>query len=187
MARLRNRAHDTIGVVTTLTTIVPVIAGHESDLRATLDGLPEGPASPFALLERTHFARLQLIEGFGTMSRRASATSPLPTYLVCSACLDGDIRSYALDLHERFGPLVDSIWGHTIGSPGRDDGEAFADWLLAHRIAHTFSWGTTPWATAIEVREAVSLRRRLATFAVEHGTADAATLRRAFDQSFATT
>jgi hypothetical protein len=185
MAWLRNRAHDTVGVVTTLTTIVPVISGHEDDLRATLDGLSVGEASPFALLERTHFARFQLIDGFGTVSRRASADSPLPTYLVCSACLDGDIRSYALELHQRFGTLVDDIWGHTVGCPGHDDGEAFVDWLLAHRIAHTFSWGTTPWGTAVEVREAVSLRRRLAAFAVDHGgTTDGLALRHAFDRAF---
>jgi len=47
MGEVRNR----VGTAYALTVFTPIIAGHEEELRAHIEGLPTGPESPLARLD----------------------------------------------------------------------------------------------------------------------------------------
>jgi hypothetical protein len=145
-----------------LSVLTPVLPDRREALAATLAGLPDGEASPLACVPGTHFARWVLAPSL----RRRTDLGAGTACLVFAVEFDHrSAREYLEDLCRRVPDEADVVWRHCAGYPGALD-YRFVSWLLGHRIEPGFSIVAFPSATVAEIREALALRERVATFAV---------------------
>jgi hypothetical protein len=159
-----------------LSVLTPVLPNRRDALAATLADLPDGEASPLARVPGTHFARWVLAP---SLRRRTDLGAG-------SACLvfavEFDHRSageYLEDLCRRLPDEAALVWRHCARYPGAVD-HRFVSWLLEHRIEPGFSIVAFPSATVAEIREALVLRERVATFALAAQRMPAERLRQAW-------
>lgn len=172
---------DRSGQASALTCFCPITSGRD-ELEQYLRALPRGPESPVARLPRTHLARWVVID-------RLPGDAPEPDrldrpYLLFTACVDGDARSYARELAERLRPELDAIWGRCAGYPGSADPAAFADWLLAHHVRTSFFVSAYPKATVQDVHNALAAREQILGFALRAQSMDAQGRLDAFRSTF---
>ena len=161
--------------------LAPVLAGHEGELRRTLEALPDEELSPLARVRGLHFARWVIVPDlvYGAEPQRPDRLErPL---LVFTSSFDGTPRDHVDALIEGLGDTADAVWTHCEGWPGRDAG---ADWLLAHRVRTGLFVAGYPHATVAEVRHALRSRERLLSLAEQTQGADAETVRRRFIEEF---
>jgi hypothetical protein len=145
-----------------LCVLTPVLPDRREALTATLAGLPDGEASPLARVPGTHFARWVQAPSL----RRRTALGADTACLVFGVEFDhGSAPEYLEDLCRRLPDEADLVWRNCAGYPGSVD-RRFVPWLLAHRVEPGFSIVAFPSATVAEVREALALRERVATFAL---------------------
>lgn len=119
-----------------LTVVVPLDDGN---VHAPL---PLPPASVFATVPHTHFARVVHFAYGGRL------------YALFSAAFDGPQDQYLETLVSKLGASADEIWMRCEGYPGHVDAAALCDWLAAHRLAPSMllaSNATTPVERIIEV------------------------------------
>ena len=156
---------DRSGQATALTTFVPIVPDREDELRAYLRALPRGSESPLARLPRTHVARWVIID-------RLPADPPNPDtldsrYLLFTASVDGDMRSYLRELCAELHDEAERIWSSCEGFPGVEDDDAFAGWILDHHVKTTFFFAAYGDATVGEVRNSLAAREQLLRFALK--------------------
>ncbi|MFL5836019.1 MAG: hypothetical protein ACJ76K_05455 [Solirubrobacteraceae bacterium] len=142
--------------------LTPLLPDRREALAATLAGLPDGEDSPLARVPGTHFARWVRAPSL----RRRTDLGPDTACLVFAVEFDHrSAREYLEDLCRRLPDEADLVWRNCAGYPGAVD-HRFVAWLLEHRVEPGFSIVAFPSATVAEVREALALRARTATFAV---------------------
>ena len=139
-----------------------------ADAQRVLTALPEGADSPFAVSDRTHFARLQIISAVTTHRRR-----PLDAgVLILSVDVDGDARAYLVDLLSGAGTVLAPVLALCDGAPADAAAPEFVDagtaYLLARRIRIGLVYANSPGRSAAEITLAVERHRRLAGFALGH-------------------
>jgi hypothetical protein len=145
-----------------LCVLTPVLPARRDALAAALAGLPDGEASPLARVPGTHFARWVRAPSL----RRRTDLGPHTACLVFAVEFDhGSAHEYLEDLCRRLPDEADLVWRNCAGYPGAVD-HRFVVWLLEHRVRPGFSIVAFPAATVAEVREALALRARVATFAL---------------------
>jgi hypothetical protein len=145
-----------------LCVLTPVLPDRREPLAATLAGLPDGEASPLARVPGTHFARWVQAPSL----RRRTVLGADTACLVFAVEFDHhNARKYLEDLCRRLPGEADLVWRNCAGYPGSVD-HRFVSWLLEHRVEPGFSIVAFPSATVAEIREALALRERLATFAL---------------------
>ena len=163
-----------VGGAYALTTMAPLIAGHEDVAQAYVDALPLGAQSPLARLPQLHLSRIQLFRELVYQGEPQVPTELKSSYLVFTSSIDGPLDPY-LDAIAELVPEADEWWGHCVGYPGRGDRGAFRAWVRAHKVDTNLFASAYPHATVAQVREALALRERLVAFAAEtHGLDDAA-------------
>jgi hypothetical protein len=175
---------DRRGKAQALTLVARIVRGREEALRATLEALPDGSASPLAELPGTHFARFVIAPD---LLARGGMTGPdeLETsHLIFSACLDGDLPPWLDALCERIPETADEVFGACERYPGCGDPAAFARWVADNRLRTAAFTGGYLHAPLAEVREALALRKRLRTFAPRAQHMGAAELQAAFLEAF---
>lgn len=166
------------------TVLTPIIAGHEQELRAHLDGLPQGEASPLAAATRTHFARWVMIPQLVHQGRPQEPDALKSQYLLFTACVDGPRETYPEHLCAAMGEAADAIWGHCVGYPGASDAERFRAWFEHNHLPSTFFVAAYPETTVEQVRAALALRERLIALAVQAQGLDAAGFAKVYREAF---
>jgi hypothetical protein len=152
-----------------LTVLSAVRAGREEQLRGTLRRLhSDGGPRPFAG-DRTHFARLVVIEMDGPR-------------LLFTSRFDGDEESYLAAIARA--PVAPAVWGECeiVGEP---TAETLLDHLRDPRLRLQSNYVISllaPGVTVAEVRTALALRRELSAFALHAQDLAAVDLAHAFAQ-----
>lgn len=148
-----NRYGDAYG----LTTLTPVLPGHEDELEAHLSGL-DPLASPLSRLRRLHFSRLHVIRELVHQGRPQVPETLDAAYLVFTTSHDGPLESFLRDL-AGLGPAADAIWGHCVGYPGVADPTRFAAWVTEHRKNNGYLVSPLPYEQVDEIKEALRVHR----------------------------
>lgn len=161
-----------------LTSLYPVLAGHEDALEDHLAALPV-EASPLAALPQLHFSRLHVIRDLvyqGPPQKRDPLQS---AYLIFTASLDGAVDRFLDDL-AGLGEAVDAIFSHCAGYPGSGDRAAFARYISDHQTDNGYFLGAYARATVAEVREGLRVSEAMADLAARSRTLDDAALQAEF-------
>jgi hypothetical protein len=159
--------------------MTPILPAEEPALRTYLEGLPQR-GSPFAKLERTHFARWVILTDFvndPSQPREDHLSSP---YLVFTSNFDGPEGSYLDELCERLAPEAKEIWGRCAGCPASASGPELKEYLLAHRVKSGFFVAAYNDATVASVKASLELRERMLDLGVRSQGMEPAELQRAF-------
>jgi hypothetical protein len=181
MSERRNRT----GGAYALTVFTPILAGHEEELRAYIEGLPVGPASPLARLRRLHLARIQIFDELVYQGPPQKPDRLASRHLLFTSTFDGELDPYLDEICERIGPEADGWWRHCAGYPGTADRHAFRRYIRRHKVDTDLFATAIPNATVDRIRESLALRERVASFAADAHGLDAATLQRRFRETFA--
>ena len=136
MGASRNR----VGTAYALTVFTPIAPGHEDELRAHLEGLPEGAGSALARLDQLHTARLQIFDHLVHQGARQKPDRLKSNYLVFTASFDGDLDGFLDAICERLAPEADAVWGHCAGYPGTSNRAAFKAACRALTAGRAYSW-----------------------------------------------
>ena len=143
-----------------LSVLTPIIEGHLDELRAHLDGLAEGDASPLARVPGTHIARWVVIEDVMYQEGQPKRDR-LPPRLLFSSNHDGDVGVYLEQLRTGMGDDADAIWGHCRGYPGHEDGPGFAAWMRAYMLEAALFFAAYGGMTVEQVQDNLARRRAL--------------------------
>ena len=163
-----HRGRNVSGQAYALTVLTPILDGHAEALRAHLDALPEGPASPLARVPGTHLARWVVIDqvkyqGHGQRHRDALSSARL----LFTSNFDGPLDPYLDKLRTSLGEDADAVWGHCVGYPGHRDAAGFARWLKAHQLEAALFFAAYGDHTLEQVHANLDKRARLIAFALE--------------------
>ena len=181
MGASRNR----VGTAYGLTVFTPIVPGHEDELRAHIEGLPEGTDSALARLEQLHASRLQIFDHLVHQGDRQKPDRLQSNYLVFTSSFDGDLDTYLDAICERIPAEADAWWGHCVGYPGTADRAAFKRYIADHQIHTNLFASAYPNASVSKVRESLALRDRVVDFAADAQGLDAAALKERFVSTFA--
>jgi hypothetical protein len=171
--------------VTSFTAVCRLRPGLDAETaRGVLSALPVGKASPFAASARTHFARLQIVDELRVHSRRRLT---YPT-LIWSTDVDGDVRSYLVELLTESGNALGPVVRLCAEAPSDPSAPDFLDravaYLLERELAVGLQYTNSPGRSATEISRAVLRRRLLAAFALDHQRDTPSTRRAAFVAMF---
>jgi hypothetical protein len=184
LADARQRDHNVTGQAYGLTTLIPVLDGHEDALEAHLAELPVG-ASPLGRLEQLHFSRLHVIRDLVYQGPPQKPDPLERAYLIFTASFDGTLERFLDDLAARLGEDADAIFEHCAAYPGAADRAACARWIRDHQVDNGYFLGAYPRATVADVREGLRIEAGLAELAVRSRTMDDAALQAAFRELMA--
>jgi hypothetical protein len=178
-------AHNISGQAYSLTVITPIIDGHETELARYLDGLPTGDQSPLAGVRGTHFARWVVMDDVIYQGPKQGPREHLQhSRLLFTSNFDGELDPYLEALRTGLGDTADTIWGHCLGYPGRDDAHAFSRYLRHHQIDSSLFFAAYGDRTVDDVRRSLALRAKLVDFALRAQGLAAPELKAAFLQEF---
>jgi hypothetical protein len=149
-----------------LSVLTPILDGHLDELRARLDELGEGDASPLARVPGTHIARWVVVEDVIYQEGQPKRDRLTPR-LLFSSNHDGDVGAYLERLRTGMGADADAIWGHCRGYPGHGDGPAFAAWMRAHTLEAALFFAAYGGMTVEQVHDNLDRRRRLLDLALD--------------------
>jgi hypothetical protein len=150
--------------VANVSALIPVLPGHERDLRLVIEALPGGGQSPFAAVPGTHVARLVVLGAFGGPAEARRRLHP--ALLALSAMVDGSFDAWLRSMCTVLGPAGDAVWAHCAGWPGPGP-TATAHWLHRFRIRMHVSIIGNPGATVPVVDQSLRQRANLLALALE--------------------
>lgn len=164
-----------------VTVLARVSDGRAPELRKAL----REAGTPFAHVPGVHFARLVVVEHPVTQTRPAvwgwkarlldlvvhGGRGPRPDdlphpYLLLTATVDGPEERFFAGIRA-LGPEADAIWDHCTGYPGSERAGAFVRYFADRSLRAGYTFAGAPDGTVAELRDAVRLRRRLATLAAD--------------------
>lgn len=167
-----------------LSVLTPILDGHADDLRAHLEGLEEGAASPLARVPGTHIARWVVIDDViyqGAGQRKRDTLTPR---LLFSSNFDGELGAYLEGLRTGMAGDADAIWSHCRGYPGHADGPAFAAWMHAHVLEAALFFAAYGGMTVDQVNSNLERRRRLLDLVLDGQGLPPADLKARFMEAF---
>ena len=178
------RTTNLAGSTYSLMVLTPIRPGLEDELRAYLAALPRD-GSPLARSERTHMARLLIIDDMPVPPGRPDLADALDgAYLLFTSNFDGDLDSYLAELCECLAPEAGEIWGRCIGCPDPPEGAALKAYLGRNQLESGFAFAAYGDASVAQVRSALDKRERLADFVVRAQEMTPSARRRAFLEEF---
>lgn len=158
--------------------ITPVDPGHEADLRAYLENLPQAD-SPLGKLPGTHFGRFVVVDHLEPEGESDPDRLPCPM-LVFTACYDGAQDPFLDALVRELADEAREIWGRCVGCPD-PSGAALRAYLLHNQITSGFFVSGYKDATLPTVRKALDNREKVIELAVRGQSMSPAELRAAFE------
>jgi len=167
-----------------LSVLTPILDGHADELRAHLEGLEEGAASPLARVPGTHIARWVVIDDViyqGAGQRKRDTLTPR---LLFSSNFDGEMGAYLEGLRTGMAGDADAIWSHCRGYPGHADGPAFAAWMHAHVLEAALFFAAYGGMTVDQVNSNLERRRRLLDLVLDGQGLPPAELKARFMEAF---
>jgi hypothetical protein len=173
-----------VGCAYSLTVIAPVVAGREDEVRAAIEALPAGGASPLAQLGELHFSRIHVVSDLVYQGPKQRHREHLRSHhLIFTSTFDGrELEPYLEALR---GASPDTWWRYCVGYPGSEDAAAFARWVLEHQVDSSLFASAHPEATVPRVLESLELRERIIGFAIDARGLEAGELQRRFRETFA--
>lgn len=162
----RGAMGDAPGLIGGLTVWSPILPGHDAELEAELEAMPNGSGSPAGRIEWTHLARWLIVPQLVHQGAPMKADGLASSYLVFTAAFDGTKEDYVEALRTRLAAECDAIWRHCVGYPGSGDADAFARYLRHNELRNRLFISTYPDATVAEIRAGLELKQRLLAFAV---------------------
>ena len=154
-------SHNVSGQAYALTVLAPILDGRADELRAHLDGLGDGAASPLARVPGTHIARWVVIDDVIYQGHGQPKRDTLSPRLLFSSNFDGDVGAYLEGLRTGMAADADAIWSHCRGYPGHADGPAFAAWMRAHMLEAALFFAAYGGMTVEQVHTNLERRRGL--------------------------
>jgi hypothetical protein len=167
-----------------LTTFAPIIAGHEQELLAYIEGLPTGAESPLARLDTLHLSRIQIFDHLVDQGPKHDLDRLESSWLVFTSSFDGDLDTYLDLICDRIPSEADGWWSHCVGYPGTADRPAFKAWIKVHQRHTNLFASAYHGGTVARVREGLALRDQLVDFAADAQGLDAAALQERFLATF---
>ncbi|WP_207284014.1 hypothetical protein [Pseudomonas sp. FW300-N2F2] len=140
----------TIGQVTELTVITPIIEGKANDLRKVLNGIQVSPDSPIKRISSIHYARWVI---FDNDSR-----------LLFTSNFDGTWEKYLRDFVELAAAGLDAIWNNCVGYPGAKPYEGFATYVRSHQVETNLFYAAYPAASVPTVLKALDWAEKTTTY-----------------------
>ncbi|WP_053179858.1 hypothetical protein [Pseudomonas kilonensis] len=131
----------TLGQVTELTVITPIIKGKANDLRNVLKGIQISPDSPIKRISSIHYARWVI---FDNDSR-----------LLFTSNFDGTWEKYLGDFVKLAAEGLDAIWSNCEGYPGAQTYEKFQEYVRKHQVKTDLFYAAYPDATVPTVLKAL--------------------------------
>jgi hypothetical protein len=121
---------ESIGQVTALTAIAPIVPAKLAGLQQVLAGFQAAPESPIKRIATIHFARWVIIDG-GTR------------LLFCSN-FDGGWEDYLRDFSQNGAEGLNLTFGACEGWPGAQPFEPFRDYVKAHQVPTSLFYAAYP-------------------------------------------
>jgi hypothetical protein len=128
---------DSIGRVTALTVITPIVPEQLPRLKAVLENVQQNPSESIARISTIHFARWVIIDN--------------DTRLLFTSNFDGPFEDYIRDFVRVTPDGLDNIWGNCIGYPGSIPIEPFFDYINQHSFANNTFYAAYPHLTVPDV------------------------------------
>lgn len=159
-----------------VTLITPIEPGQTDDLASILRGFGTRQSSPLAKLPDVHFARWVIIDHLHTNWPGAPKAPPRlrSDYLLFSADVITPAsraselpEAFFRDLLAHIPDEVTAVWSRCRGFPGTARSDAFVSYLAASQIELGLYYAAYPGGTVDEIRHALWVRGRLATFVLE--------------------
>ncbi len=174
------RSTNVAGRTYSLMVLTPIKPGMAEELRTYIEGLAS--ESPFARLERTHFARLMIVPD---MPVPAGVQDPMDgPYLMLTANFDGDVDSWLDELAARVVPEAAEIWGRCIACPKPAEGAALKAYLWRNQLQSGVAFAAYSQASVAQIRGALDKRARLTAFVVRAQEMEPPARRKAFLKEF---
>lgn len=167
-----------------LKVLTPIVAASVPSLRATLEALPTGGASPFARLDTTHFVRLVILERLGADLTGERLHRLDPPLLYLDANFSDDVDRWVDDLVGTIPDAVDAVWRHAVDYPGLKEPDGFRRYVRSHQLSSNMCLATSADAALDEVRRGLAARARLIELATATQGLAPAALRRAVMAGF---
>jgi len=177
-------SHNVSGQAYALSVLTPILDGHADELRAHLEDLEEGAASPLARVPGTHIARWVVIDDViyqGAGQRKRDTLTPR---LLFSSNFDGELGAYLEGLRTGMAGDADAIWSNCRGYPGHADGPAFAAWMHAHVLEAALFFAAYGGMTVDQVNSNLERRRRLLDLVLDGQGLPPADLKARFMEAF---
>jgi hypothetical protein len=174
-----------IGQAYTYLALTATLPGRSQELREIVEAFPLGPESPFARVDRVHFARWVIVPQLVEVGPPPEVPDRLNNeYLLFSTDVDGDLEPFLEALRTEIPEVMDAVYSHCVAYPGTADRDGFHRYFRHNQIETTFPFSAYQGATLPEVREALELRQKLIDLAVKAQELDAAGLQEAYRQAF---
>jgi hypothetical protein len=145
----------TIGVVTELTLITPIVPGQEAALTNLLQLVQQNPSAVIGQISTIHFARWVVVDsgkGDGTKN------------LLFTSNFDGTWQSYLSDFALKIPQGLDSIWGHCVGYPGCNPFDPFCQWVDQYQVPTTCFYPAYPNSTVNDIKRALLTKTAVDNF-----------------------
>lgn len=159
--------------------MTPILRGKEAELRAYLEGLPQR-GSPFAKLQRTHFARWVILADFVNDPSQPEEDHLSTPYLIFTSNFDGPDGTYLDEVCERLELEAKEIWGRCAGCPPSASGSDLKEYLLQHRVKTGFFVAAYNQATVARVTASLELREKMIDLGVRSQGMEPVDLQQAF-------
>lgn len=158
-----------------LTTMLPVLPGHEDALESLLESL-DPLASPFGAVPELHFARLLVIRDLVYQGPPQVPESLDCAYLAFSTSSDGPLDALLHSIAAL--PAAAEIFGHCEGyasEPG-----LFAEWVRSHQKDNGYFLTPWPFKRVSDIKEALRVQDGFLGLADRARTLDDAALQAEF-------
>lgn len=140
----------TIGQVTELTVISPIIKGREENLRQVLKGIQVSPDSPIKKISSIHYARWVMIDD--------------DTKLLFTSNFDGTWEKYLRDFVNLAPEGLDLIWNNCVDYPGAVPYEGFAKYVRKYQVKTELFYAAYPAASVKNVLKALDWEEKTMAF-----------------------
>ncbi len=140
----------TIGVVTELTLITPILPGKADELAAILKKIQLNPSAVIGDISTIHFARWVIIDDGAR--------------LLFTSNFDGTWQSYLNDFTIKIPDGLDRIWGHCVDYPGTKQFDRFCAWVDKYQVVTTCFYPAYPNFTVNDIKKALREKALLDEF-----------------------
>ena len=175
-----------------LTALSPIISGrndgdanggqpHYAAIREYLARMPNGPASPLAKVESTHFARWVVMDDVTYLGRPAKLDNLKSRYLMFTSNFYGGLEAYLESLAREMPDVVEALWSHCAGYSGLSN---FSAYIAKCQIETTFYFADVNDKTVPEILKALQLQGGLAAFIEESQGTPPEALKASFEAFF---
>jgi hypothetical protein len=137
----------TVGQVTAMTVIAPIIPGMADKLKQVLQGIHASTDSPIKKINTIHYARWVIIDN--------------GTRLLFTSNFDGNWMDYLTDFVEKGEKGLNAIWSNCVDYPGATPIDRFIAYVQAHEVNAELFYAAYPDATVSQVQKGLRVQKQV--------------------------